>query len=257
MANGIWFEVPHSRVRGQGELDERCERQQREINGKPGRVVTTFQSTQARYVKFEGVSRATMFGYSFEEFEVYGEEYKLGNLRPIIDLLTAIEADKLVKDNYSPEGWAQLQQAIGQATAAIQSAQLSRPEAEQAYAALSVARDRLTIEDVMDLIELNVNGSITSNLYLPQKGQLGTRIVWSSSKPDYLNANGQLLKRPSSGSGDMEVVLTATISKELHPRRKRSRLKSKRCLAPAAGMGSDSSNSKSGKRPKRRFESGR
>lgn len=64
-----------------------------EINGKPGRVVTTFQSTPARYVKFEGVSRATMFGYSFEEFEVYGEEYKLGNLRPIIDLLTAIEAD--------------------------------------------------------------------------------------------------------------------------------------------------------------------
>ncbi|MFB4326751.1 discoidin domain-containing protein [Priestia sp. BR_2] len=206
-----------------------------EINGKPGRVVTTFQSTPARYVKFEGVSRATMFGYSFEEFEVYGEEYKLGNLRPIIDLLTAIEADKLVKDNYSPEGWAQLQQAIGQATAAIQSAQLSRPEAEQAYAELSVARDRLTIEDVMDLIELNVNGSIASNLYLPQKGQLGTRIVWSSSKPDYLNANGQLLKRPSSGSGDMEVVLTATISKGAASAEKTFKIKIK--ALPGSGGG--------------------
>ncbi|RJE85217.1 hypothetical protein D3P07_21880 [Paenibacillus sp. 1011MAR3C5] len=184
-----------------------------EINGKPGRVATTFQSTPARYVKFEGVSRATMFGYSFEEFEVYGEEYKLGNIQPIIDLLTAIEADKLVEANYSPEGWAQLQQAMEQAIAAIQTAQLSRPEAEQAYAGLSVARDRLTIEDVMGLIELNVNGSIAANLYLPQKGQLGTRIVWSSSKPDYLNANGQLLKRPSGGAGDMEVVLIATISK--------------------------------------------
>ncbi|RJX39187.1 beta-N-acetylhexosaminidase [Paenibacillus pinisoli] len=184
-----------------------------EINGKPGRVVTTFQSTPARFVKFEGVSRATIFGYSFEEFEVYGEEYKLGNIRPIIDLLMSIEADKLAEANYSPEGWAQLQQAMRQAMAAIQTAQPSRPEAEQAYAGLSVARDRLTIEDVMDLIELNVDGSIVSNLYLPQKGQLGTRIVWSSSKPDYLNANGQLLRRPSSGAGDLEVVLTATISK--------------------------------------------
>lgn len=207
-----------------------------EINGKPGRVVTTFQSTPARYVKFEGVSRATMFGYSFEEFEVYGEEYKLGNLRPIIDLLTAIEADKLVEDNYSPEGWAQLQQAIGQATAAIQTAQLSRSEAEQTYAALSVARDRLTIEDVMGLIELNVNGSIASNLYLPQKGQFGTRIVWSSSKPDYLNANGQLLKRPSSGSGDMEVVLTATIIKGAASAEKTFKIKIK-ALSGSGGGG--------------------
>ncbi len=184
-----------------------------EINGKQGRVVTTFPSTPARYVKFAGVTRATMFGYSFEEFEVYGEQYKLGNIRPIIDLLTAIEADQLVEANYSPEGWAQLQQAMSHAIAAIQNSQLSRPEAEQAYAGLSVARDRLTIEDVMDLIELNVNGSLASNIYLPQKGQQGTRIVWSSSKPDYLNANGQLLKRPSGGSSDIEVVLTATISK--------------------------------------------
>lgn len=184
-----------------------------EINGKQGRVVTTFASTPARYVKFVGVSRATIFGYSFEEFEVYGEQYKLGNIGPIIGLLTAIEADRLVEANYSPEGWLQLQQAMGQAVAAIQSAQLSRPEVEQAYAGLSVARDRLTIEDVMGLIQLNVNASIASNLYLPQKGQQGTRIVWSSSKPDYLNANGQLLKRPSGGSSDVEVVLTATISK--------------------------------------------
>ncbi|MFD0589216.1 discoidin domain-containing protein [Paenibacillus sp. GCM10027627] len=184
-----------------------------EINGKQGRVVTTFSKMPARYVKFEGVSRATMFGYSFEEFEVYGEQYKLGNKRPIIDLLTTIEADKLVETKYSPEGWAQLQQAMRQAIAAIQNTQLARTEAEQAYDGLSLARDRLTIEDVMDLIELNVNGSIASNLYLPQKGQLGTRIVWSSSKPDYLNANGQLLKRPPSGASDMEVVLTATISK--------------------------------------------
>lgn len=206
-----------------------------EINGKPGRVVTTFQSTPARYVKFEGVSRGTMFGYSFEEFEVYGEPYKLGNIRPIIDLLAAIEADKLVETHYSPEGWAQLRQAKGQAVAAIQSAQLSRPEADLAYAGLSVARDRLTIEDVMGLIELNVNGSIDANLYLPQKGQLGTRIVWSSSKPDYLNANGQLLKRPSSGASDMEVVLTATISKGAASAAKTFKIKIK--ALPSSGGG--------------------
>lgn len=184
-----------------------------DINGKQGRVVTTFPSTPARYVKFVGLSRATIFGYSFEEFEVYGEAYKLGNIRPIIDLLTAIEVDKPAEDSYSAEGWSQLQQVLGQAVAAIQNTQLSRSEAEQAYAGLSAARDRLTIEDALGLIELDVNGSIDGNLYLPQKGPLGTRIVWSSSKPDDLNVNGQLLKRPPSGASDIEVVLTATVSK--------------------------------------------
>ncbi|WP_322398584.1 immunoglobulin-like domain-containing protein, partial [Clostridium perfringens] len=91
------------------------------------------------------------------------------------------------------------------------------------------------IEDVMGLIELNVNGSIASNLYLPQKGQLGTRIVWSSSKPDYLNANGQLLKRPASGAGDMEVVLTATISKGAASAEKTFKIKIK--ALPGSGGG--------------------
>ncbi|MFC5401404.1 S-layer homology domain-containing protein [Cohnella soli] len=184
-----------------------------DIIGKSGRVVTTFPSTPARYVKFVGVTRATMFGYSFEEFEVYGEQYKLGNVRPIIDLLKAIETDDLKEANYSAEGWSQLKDAMAQSIVKIQNAQLSRPEADQMYAALSKARDRLTIEDALGLIQLNVSGSVSTNIYLPQKGQLGTRIVWSSSKPDYLNANGQLLKRPSSGQADMEVVLTASINK--------------------------------------------
>jgi len=206
-----------------------------DINGKQGRVVTTFPSTPARYVKFVGLSRATIFGYSFEEFEVYGESYKLGNIRPIIDLLTAIEADKLVAANYSAEGWSQLQQAMKQAVAAIQSAQLSRPEAEQAYAGLSAVRDRLTIEDALKLIKLDVNGSITGNIDLQQKGPLGTRIVWSSSKPDDLNANGQLLKRPPSGANDLEVVLTATVSKGEATAEKTFKIKIK--ARPSAGGG--------------------
>lgn len=42
------------------------------VNGQIGEVATTFAATNARYVRMQGVSRATEYGYSIYEFEVYG-----------------------------------------------------------------------------------------------------------------------------------------------------------------------------------------
>lgn len=41
-------------------------------NGAPGYVTTVFDAVKARYVRMNGVKRATDYGYSFYEFEVYG-----------------------------------------------------------------------------------------------------------------------------------------------------------------------------------------
>ncbi|BFH59764.1 discoidin domain-containing protein [Paenibacillus azoreducens] len=45
------------------------------INSKGNLDIITFDPQQARYVKFQGVKRATVFGNSFFEFEVYGSDH--------------------------------------------------------------------------------------------------------------------------------------------------------------------------------------
>ncbi|MGI2293553.1 discoidin domain-containing protein [Paenibacillus sp. GXUN7292] len=181
--------------------------------GKRGRVVTSFKSTPARYVKFEGIRRDTIFGYSFEEFEVFSENNKLGNKKPILNLINQIADSQLNEANFSEEGWKALQAAIVKAQAAVLSITLTKPVADELLGELQAARDYLTLEEIRELITLNIKEAITKNVALPQKGAQGTRIVWSSSHPDYLNANGQLLKRPSKSQGDLQVKLTATIVK--------------------------------------------
>ena len=43
-------------------------------DGKGGKEKIDLESVTARYVKLEGISRATQFGYSLFEFEIYGEK---------------------------------------------------------------------------------------------------------------------------------------------------------------------------------------
>lgn len=43
-----------------------------EENGLAGEITSTFAATKARYVRMQGVSRGTQYGYSIYEFEVYG-----------------------------------------------------------------------------------------------------------------------------------------------------------------------------------------
>lgn len=52
---------------------------------------------------------------------------------------------------------------------------------------------------------------IVSNLVLPERGENGSVIAWSSSKPQYLSADGTI-SRPDAQTGDVTVTLTAKMS---------------------------------------------
>ena len=65
-----------------------------------------------------------------------------------------------------------------------------------------------------DFESINLKGcleNLMSNLYLPTKGLQGSTITWSSDSPDYLDANGELLKQDPDVQ--KKVVLTATVTK--------------------------------------------
>ncbi|MBS5937642.1 beta-L-arabinofuranosidase domain-containing protein [Clostridium sp.] len=64
-------------------------------------------------------------------------------------------------------------------------------------------------EDVKNLSILTED--ITSDLYLPTKGEAGSEITWISSDSRYINNEGKVI-RPGIGEGDVTVTLTATIT---------------------------------------------
>ena len=60
---------------------------------------------------------------------------------------------------------------------------------------------------------LNGNESldmITTDLYLPQRGENGSIITWTSDMPEFVDENG-VVNRPSYSQGNKQVTLTATI----------------------------------------------
>lgn len=61
--------------------------------------------------------------------------------------------------------------------------------------------------------------NIISNLNLVTEGEQETTIAWTSSKPEYIAADGTVT-RPPEGAGDQNVTLTATISKGSATRKK-------------------------------------
>ena len=68
------------------------------------------------------------------------------------------------------------------------------------------------VQDDLDAIVLKGRlDNLMSNLYLPVKGQNGSTITWTSNAPDYLDANGELLKQDADKQ--KKVVLTATVTK--------------------------------------------
>lgn len=72
--------------------------------------------------------------------------------------------------------------------------------------------DQASVE--ADMQDIDIKGhldNLMTNLYLPTQGHEGTTIVWSSSKPEYLSSEGELLKQ--SPDGKQHVQLTATVSK--------------------------------------------
>jgi hypothetical protein len=69
-----------------------------------------------------------------------------------------------------------------------------------------------------DALKLAFNGtdtvsSVTQQLKpLPSKGANGSSIIWYSSSPNYVSADGQTVNRPAAGTGDVNVILTALIN---------------------------------------------
>ncbi|MBN2166770.1 MAG: family 43 glycosylhydrolase [Marinilabiliaceae bacterium] len=68
----------------------------------------------------------------------------------------------------------------------------------------------------IDLSNLKITGNINnarSSVGLPYRTLEGSKIVWKSNSPDYMNNVGRVVKLATTGAGKKRVVLTATVSK--------------------------------------------
>ncbi|WMJ80782.1 hypothetical protein RBU49_00630 [Clostridium sp. MB40-C1] len=77
-------------------------------------------------------------------------------------------------------------------------------------------QQQLTDEEAVDTaiknIKLGDTSKVTENLTLPTKGIYETTIQWESNKPEVVSNEGVVI-RPENGQGNVEVTLTATVSK--------------------------------------------
>src|SRR5690606_23976267 len=64
----------------------------------------------------------------------------------------------------------------------------------------------------MDVLTIPNKDAVTAKLTLPTEGPNGTTISWESSNPFHLRFDG-MVSRPQIGAGDIDVTLTATVSK--------------------------------------------
>ncbi len=74
----------------------------------------------------------------------------------------------------------------------------------------AVAADTTSL--VIGYSGLDSAGSVTQNVTLPTSGSSGTTITWVTSNSSVVSIDGTVT-RPSDGSGDITVILTATITK--------------------------------------------
>ena len=74
--------------------------------------------------------------------------------------------------------------------------------------------DQLCVQT--DASNITVSGNLTnlrSNVQFPLSGNEGSVISWSSNKPTVLSNAGVILSRPTKGSGNAKVTMTATVTK--------------------------------------------
>lgn len=183
------------------------------INGNGGREVINFNSVNARYVKFEGVERATIFGYSFLEFEVFSDKNAIGDQTDLMERRLTVMNENLKEEDYAEDSWDKLAQALQLAELTLGRLEAKQWEVDEAIAALITARDGLDVDVAAASLELQNIDAIVANLNLPTKGLANTTIVWSSSNKEFMSDNGNLIKRPAMGQPDLSLTLTAAISK--------------------------------------------
>ncbi|GFZ87299.1 hypothetical protein GCM10008018_36910 [Paenibacillus marchantiophytorum] len=106
--------------------------------------------------------------------------------------------------------------------------------------------DEQAINDTIATVSstLGDTSAIVANVPLPSVGQHGTQIAWKSSNENIIriDKNNAIITRPSSGSGDANVTLTATVSRGDQSKDKRYTFIVK--AYPSSGSSGGSSSSK-------------
>jgi hypothetical protein len=91
------------------------------------------------------------------------------------------------------------------------------PEEEASQAMYFISQDIILAGEALtwDVIKGGNNdiNNVTEDVCLPLTGENGTTISWSSSSPEWINAETGEVTRPTSYDGEQWVDLTATISK--------------------------------------------
>ncbi|WP_338894697.1 family 43 glycosylhydrolase [Streptomyces sp. TG1A-60] len=72
--------------------------------------------------------------------------------------------------------------------------------------------DASAAEQAAEALTVHNLDDVRGNLTLPTEGVLGTKVAWSSAKPDVVSAQG-VVHRPAHGDGATTVELTATVTK--------------------------------------------
>lgn len=126
------------------------------ITGNGGREIIKFDPVNARYVKFQGVERATIFGYSFYEFEVYNEKNVLGNKSALKNRFMEVNAEKLDMEKFTEESRNNLKQALQEAEKLLNKLDTTQLELDSGLESLNKARDglvKITATSMKQLVE--------------------------------------------------------------------------------------------------------
>lgn len=96
-----------------------------------------FDSKLLRYVRMQGIERATQYGYSIYEFEVYGKALK-EDLRILYDAVK--DTDEAL---YTPKSFEAFKKALHTAKAVLEKEEVTEQEVKEAYDALTSANEQL------------------------------------------------------------------------------------------------------------------
>lgn len=96
-----------------------------------------FDSKLLRYVRMQGIERASQYGYSIYEFEVYGKALK-EDLRILYDAVK--DTDEAL---YTPKSFEAFKKALDTAKAVLEKEEVTEQEVKEAYDALRAANEQL------------------------------------------------------------------------------------------------------------------
>ncbi|MCU6709167.1 discoidin domain-containing protein [Paenibacillus sp. J5C_2022] len=113
------------------------------IQGKGGVEELTFPPIEARYVKMQGIERATIFGYSFQEFEVFSSERAIGNKTRLAARITGLKREELAQNAYTADSWELLQDTLASAELTLMGIEAKQADLDAAWYALINARAEL------------------------------------------------------------------------------------------------------------------